>query len=461
METKSTLTGTETKVYNNHRGITKDVNKLYRFATHLDGDGNAVARTYTYPSQTQLRILPKDFTRNKGFKAEELGGSDLFNAGSSQVLTITEGAEDAASAYQMLGCKMPVVWLPNATPSKKFLEANYKYINSFKEIVMCTDNDEAGQRVAMKFAEIFPNKVFTVNLTKYKDANEFLTNGATSEFMFAHINRQKYVPEFDTSTTSGFLKILEESKDAEYIPTGLTEFDEEMLGLMQGHVTVFQAPEGVGKTELMRYLEYNLTKNHPDVAFAALHLEEPQVRSILGLVSYDLEKNVTRKDLIEDMDEVTESITNMTKSNNLHLFSISLDEDPMVLIDRIQYYANVCECKYIFIEPIQDLAHQNTSGATTEQFLTKLSVLMSRVAASTGVGIITIAHENDDGQIRDCRMIGKQASVVVRLERDKDSDDEELKNTTVLRTLKNRPTSTTGYSGSVFFDKDSFTIKEV
>lgn len=461
MTTKHTTVPTVVKEgYNAHRGITKETNKFYGFTTGLDAEGAPVTRTYSYPTQKQLRVLPKDFTHNKGFRNTELGGKNLFNAGTSKTLTIVEGAEDAASAYQMLGGKMPVVWLPNASPSKAFMKENYEYINGFKEIVMAVDGDDAGQACALRFAEAFPNKVYTVSMTKHKDANAFLQAGDAKDFMFAHINRQKYVPEFDTSTTEGFMKLLTESRDDEYIPTGLVGFDEEMLGLMQGHVTVFQAPEGVGKTELLRYLEYNIAKNHPDVPFAALHLEEAQIRSLLGLVSYDIEKNVTRKDLISDMKEVEESIERLSSLGNIHLFELSLDEDPLVLIDRIKYYANICECKYIFIEPIQDIAHQNQGKETTEQFLTKISVLLSRVAASTGVGIITIAHENDDGQIRDCRMIGKQASVVVRLERDKDSLDEDIKNTTHLRALKNRPTSFTGHVGAVKFDVETFTIKE-
>ena len=76
------------------------------------------------------------------------------------------------------------------------------------------------------------------------------------------------------------------------------------------------------------------------------------------------------------------------------------------------------------------------------------------------VGIVTIAHENDDGQIRDCRMIGKRAHVVVRLERDQQSTDPEVKNTTKLTVLKNRPTAATGFGGEVFFNRDTFTIKE-
>jgi hypothetical protein len=73
---------------------------------------------------------------------------------------------------------------------------------------------------------------------------------------------------------------------------------------------------------------------------------------------------------------------------------------------------------------------------------------------------VSIAHENDDGQIRDCRMIGKRASVVVKLQRDKHAEDEESKNTTTLLVDKNRPVGPTGFGGMLEFDSSSFTLSE-
>jgi hypothetical protein len=138
-----------------------------------------------------------------------------------------------------------------------------------------------------------------------------------------------------------------------------------------------------------------------------------------------------------------------------------VDEDPLVILDRIKYYAQVCGCKYIFFEPIQDLAHQRSDpGESAEQFLSKLSVQLSRIAAETGVGIVTIAHQNDNGEIRDCRLIGKQAAVRVDLSRELLSSDEEARNTTTLTVVKNRPVGPTGYAGQLKFDIESFTLRE-
>ena len=71
---------------------------------------------------------------------------------------------------------------------------------------------------------------------------------------------------------------------------------------MQGHFTVIKAPTGIGKTEIMRYLEYNMLQHN--IPFAAWHLEETKLRSLLGVVSYYLKDDLTRKDLIAKKDRM-------------------------------------------------------------------------------------------------------------------------------------------------------------
>jgi len=444
------------------RSINKDVCEAYGVTVSMDTSGEDVRHVYPYPHKEKYRYLPKDFSKNKGFTSDHLFGMDKFNAGSSKVLTICEGELDVLSVYQMLGKKWPVVGLPSAGISKSLLMNCEEYIKSFESIAVCTDNDQAGDKAADKIASAFPSsKVYRVQMTKYKDPNEFLEAGDDKDFLFAWINKKKYVPEYDTSTVDGYLEIFNEGQDAEYITTGIEEFDQKALGLVQGVLTVFQAPEGTGKTELFRYFEHHMIKNYPDTPFAMCHLEESKQRSLLGLVSYDKGKNLTRKQLVDPSDNVEDSIKTLTGSENVHLFSIGTDEDPMVLVERIKYYTNICECKYVFFEPIQDIAHQRSpSDGTTEQFLTKMSVQLARVASETGCGIVVIAHENDDGLVRDCRMIPKQASVVVQLTRDMDNKDPDVANITTLTIKKNRPASLTGYAGQVKFDPESFTLEE-
>lgn len=444
-----------------YRNLSQKAVDKYRIITQVDTDtGRDASRVYQYPHKTKVRVLPKDFSHNAGFTNDHLFGMDLFNAGSYDRITIVEGEDDTPAAWDMLGQYEPVVALPGAGVSNNLLKNCHKYLDSFKEIILCTDSDSAGDNAAAKIAQAFPGKVYRVHMSKYKDPQEYLENGEKQDFKFAWQKRSKYVPEFDTSTPEAYLKIFDEDEDDNFIPTGISAYDEEHLGLFQGHVTMFQAPEGSGKTELFHYFEHYLIKNYPDIPFAACHLEETKKRTVLGWASYDLDKNVTRKDLITNTEEVRESIIKLTKSENAHLFSIGTDEDPYELINRVKYYITVFGCKYIFIEPIQDLAQQGHQEANDERFLSKIAVNLARIATEYKVGIVIIAHENDEGLVSDCRKLSKQASVVVRLERDVDNPDIDIRNTMTLRSKKNRPTSFVGFGGQMKFDPTRFVMEE-
>jgi len=448
-----------------HRGVREDTMNFYGVKTMVSESGELKKQVYVYPSGgCKVRTLPKSFHTADGFRGDELFGMDKFNAGSSRVVVLTEGEVDALSAFQMLEKKYPVVSLPSASPNKKLWQGDAKtWLDSFDKIILSLDNDDAGNGAADKIANLFPNKVYRIPHDKYKDANEFLVAGAGQGYRSAFYNAKKYTPQNVWNTPEQFLGILHEEDDAMYLPTGISAFDEVALGLMQGHLTVFQAPEGIGKTEFMRYLEYHFLSNHKDVPIAICHLEETKKRGLLGLVSYKLGKNLTRKDLIDEAnmsDEVDQALIELTEGENLYQFTIGVDEDPMEILNRIRYFSQACGVKYVFFEPIQDLAYSRQGDESIEKWLSALSVQLSRMSAELNVGIVTIAHENDDGQIRDCRTIGKRASVVVKLERDKMSEDDDDRNTTKLLVTKNRPAGTTGHAGSLTFDGDSFTLKE-
>jgi hypothetical protein len=463
------------------RGVDADVEKFYGVQTGVSESGDPVTRVYPYPHRPKTRVLPKDFSKNYGFTNDHLFGMDKFNAGTSKFLTITEGEEDTLAAYQILGKTYPVVSLPSAGSVKSVLQNKeaYNYIKAFSAIVIATDNDEAGNKSAEILQRAFPGRCYRVNMTTHKDASAYLQAGQGSDFKFAWINRQKYVPDNVFNTTDQFEKIIRDDTGSMYLPTGIKDLDARLLGLMQGHFTVFTAPEGVGKTELMRSLEYNLLANHPTVPIAIMHLEETKKRSLLGLASYFLNKDVTLQDtetITNDKgdeeivylpsykgtpeDEVLQAVKEFTARENFYQFTLSVDDDPMSILEQIRYFAEVCGCRYVFFEPIQDLAYSRQSDSSIEGFLSELSTKLARLATELGVGIVSIAHENDDGQIRDCRMIGKRASVVVKLQRDKHAEDEETKNITTLLVDKNRPVGPTGFGGMLEFDPSSFTLSE-
>jgi len=455
-----------TPVVRGLRGISKDTMEFYGVKTYLNSAGEEVKQDYPYPSGgIKTRFFPKDF-RAKDLKADELFGMNLWNAGSGKIVTITEGELDAMSAYQM--CRNPkynsaFVSLPSSNPSKRIWANVTDWLKSFDKIVLSIEHDDAGNSIAQRIANLFPNKVYRMQHDKYKDANEFLVAGQRQSYFHAWFNAQKYTPENIINTSDQFLKLYNNAEHHVYVKTGIQDFDDLCMGLMQGHFTLFKAQTGIGKTEFMRYLEYHILKEYPDIPIAAWHMEETKLRSILGLVSYHLGTNVTRKDLIEQEQAheiVQDAIVDLTKDEKLYQFFLNDEDDPLDILNHIRYLSQACGVRYIFFEPIQDIAANMAGDEGKEQFLADLSVRLSKLAAELGVGIITIGHTNDDGAVKYCRMIEQRASVVVELQRDKMAEDADERNTTKLLVTKNRPVGPTGYAGQLKFNTASFTLEE-
>jgi replicative DNA helicase len=157
---------------------------------------------------------------------------------------------------------------------------------------------------------------------------------------------------------------------------------------------------------------------------------------------------------------VEKAIEDLTKDGNLYQFFLEDGQGADELCDQIRFFSQACGCKFVFFEPIQDVVTGSTDESK-EQQLADLSVRLSKMAADLNVGIVTIAHTNENGDPKYCKMIGQRASVIIDLNRDKQADTVEEKNTTYIKVEKNRPCSQEGQAGKMKFNYDTFTLREV
>lgn len=436
-----------------YRGIDKST--MEKFGVYFTKVGDKETVHYDYTNATKHRELPKSITCQG--KLDTFYGQEDYNGG-GPTITITEGEEDRLSVIQMMG-DYPCVSVPNANPSKDFWSNAQKYLSGFDKIILSVDGDEPGNKVADKFYRMFPGKTYRVSHTKYKDANEFLQNGATGEYKRAWWNAQRMKPDSILSTAQDFINLYEETPDYEYFPTGIDGLDEKMLGIHKGAFTVILAPTGIGKTEFMRYLEWQCytTSNY---SFAMCHLEETQLRSLLGLVSYDLKENLTRKDLVESSSreqDVKDSLTDIAQKERVYQFSFRTDDTVDDLIDNIRFLVNFMGVEYVFLEPIQDVVTGDVTNK--ESLLTDLTNKLKRLAPEINVGIVVIAHANEEGDAKYCRSIVQGAAYEIKLERDQEAEDDLKRNTTHVSVgRKNRTGGGSGYGGSLIFDKDTYML---
>jgi KaiC/GvpD/RAD55 family RecA-like ATPase len=443
----------ETYVKDNYRGISRQV--LEKFGVYFTKNNGKETVHYKYKNGTKHRGLPKSITISG--KVDHFYGQEDYNGG-GKTLTITEGEEDRLSVIQMMG-DYPCVSVPNASPSKDFWKNAQEYLQGWEQIKLSIDNDHAGNKLSDKFATLFPGKVYRVPHTKYKDANDFLNSGAKEEYKRAWWNAQRIKPDNILCTKEDLIRLYEHTPNYEYCPTGIDELDEKILGLHKGALTIIVAPTGLGKTEVMRYLEYQVLSSS-NYSIAACHLEETPLRSVLGLVSYQLGKNLTRKDLVEKAgmeNDVYKAMEDLTKGERYYYFNMTTHEGPDDLIDKIRFLVTAMGVDYVFFEPVQDVVTGNVSDK--ESILSDLSNKLKRLAPELNVGIIVVAHANDEGDTKYCKTIAQSASFEIRLERDMNAETELERNRTYVSVgRKNRVGGGSGPAGTLLFDNETYML---
>ena len=452
--------------YNGIRSIDADVCELFGIQLQTGGKGEAVRYAYKYPQTVKYRLVSdksKTWTKDRGMGMNHLFGPE-FNSGSSKRIYLTEGEFDAASLYQILGKTFPVKSLPSASIGEKFIKHNHIYLSSFKEIIYAGELDDAGRRAADKLYSAFPDKFWYVPMSKHKDANDFLQSGDADDLMWAARKPQRYSPEnFFCSDQDVEDAILNENP-YEYVPTGHTGLDDKIRGMVKGGITFIKAPRGTGKTEVIRYFETGLLRDE-ESRVALLHMEEMKSTTYRSMATYQLGINVRTKDdakenNVSEQDVIT-AAKEMTKGERTIIFEMMSHDDPLKLLDYIRLAATVYGAGFIFIDHVQRLAYLSSSGVDgATSVLTTLGSRAAQLAKELNIGVIFISQVNDDGRTKYAASLEEEAIICIKIERDVETEDEVLQNTTNFIVDKNRPFAKLGHAGSVYYDPETTILSE-
>ena len=446
--------------YEPWRGIHKDTMEHFGVTTEDD------KVYFKYPSGgNKIRKKSAKEFFAQGLKSDELFGMQLFPAGCSKMVTVTEGELDAMSAWQMLqnGKFMnPVVSLPSATPSGKLWEKCKSWLDSFDKIILSVDNDEPGRKVAEVAFDLFPGKVYLMNHGQHKDANDFLMNGDGKAYVSAWWAAKKYSPAGFVSGSEDWLKAVREETPYEYTETPVEALNKVMRGWIKGGITVVKAPPGVGKTSLFRYVQHDLVRNHGKIV-ANLAMEEMKATTARGMATYELNTNVNTEEdqhfnCISD-EKFEEALLNVVGEEKFVSFDIDPHDPLESTLKQCKHAITIYNADYIFIDHLQRLAYlSGVDGATSA--LTELGVKLVELSKRRNVGIICISHVNNDGHTKYAKSVEEEAIVLLELQRDKLAEDADEKNTTHLTVTKNRPFATTGPAGMLRYDVDTTMVQE-
>lgn len=454
-----------------YRNLLKDTLKFYDIKTKIDQDGKPISIGYRMPngdykvrSLDALGNTTKEFWWQKdpnNIKKVGLFGRDKFARGSHKYVTITEGYEDAASLYQVLGS--PVVSVHSASSAGSDCTADHSWLNSFERVYIAFDNDAPGRDATAAVARLFDyNKVFVVRLDPRKDANEWLAvPEGHDELKNIWWNSKRYLPENIVSSTADFKRILEEPVKWG-IPYPFATLTEKTYGIRRGESVLITAQEGVGKTELMHAIEYQLLRETShDTGIGAIFLEEPKRRHLQALAGLVLKRPVHLPDCDVEPHIVAKALEDLLGvDDRLYLYSHFGSDDAGVLLDTIRFLVSGCNCPFVLLDHIT-MAVSGLSGEDERRSLDYLATRLEMMVKELDFGLIIVSHVNDIGQTRGSRYISKIADIRIDATRDLVNSDPVIRNTTSLTVSKNRFSGRTGPAGTLLFDPVTYTLQEI
>lgn len=414
----------------------------------------------------------KEFFGTGNIKQSVLFGQDKFPAGGLAV-TITEGECDAMAAYELTGSQYPVVSLKSASGAAKQAKDQYKYLDSFKKIVLCFDTDEAGQKAAAEVAKVFEPKKVRIMQMEHKDANEYLKAGEFKKFVNAWHNAEVYTPAGILNLADIGEKLYDEGQQQTclYPWEGLND---KLFGIRTGELVTFTAGTGTGKSSILRELMYHVLSSTKD-NIGVLALEENVRQTCFHLMSVpandrlylrETRENYTREKMKEFEDK---TIGTRRFYAFDHFGSIDNDE----ILDRIRYMVKVMDCKWLFLDHLSILV----SGQEGNDERKNIDILMTKLRSlveETNCALLLVSHlrrTNSDkgaedgqqinlGHLRGSQSIAQLSDAVIALERNQQANDPDEANTTMVRVLKNRYAGEGGLACGLLYNRDTGRLSE-
>jgi twinkle protein len=436
--------------------------KPCQVACYYDDSGNLVGQKLRFPDKS-FAVL--------GSISNRLYGSQLWASGKK--IVITEGEIDCLTVSQLQGNKWPVVSIPNgAQAAKKAIESNLEYLENFEEVILMFDMDDPGRKASEECAKILPaGKAYIANLP-CKDPNECLSEGKGSEVLQAVWNAKPYRPDGIVSGTDLYEKCvtdIDDLKDSVEYPW--VALQNKTKGARHGELYVFTSGSGMGKSTILRELEYYFGVQRGELC-GIVALEESTRKTGLELMSIHLNKRLILDPEGADEDERGRAFNETIGNGKFFLYDHFGSLDSGNLLSKLRYMIVSLGCKRIFLDHISIVV----SGMDTDEdggerkAIDKLMTNLRSLVEETGATMFVVSHlkrpekkGHEEGaqvslsQLRGSGAIAQLSDMVIGLERNQQGDNP---NVLTLRVLKNRFCGDTGVSGYLEYDPETGRLKD-
>lgn len=463
------------------RGLRGDTVEAFSVKVSVN-EHTGVADAHYYPvyCNNQLtgykkRYLPKTFTAVGQCKNPDFFGQWLFPAGGGRMVVITEGEIDAMAAYQMTqDCSKNnrpyrCASLPTGAGADA-VKRNLEWLESFEKVVLCLDNDKQGQEATQIISELLsPGKAHIVRWADgVKDAGDMLLMNMGRDFMQMLWDAAPHIPSGIISGADTWSQLHDRPRvESLPYPDGW-ELNPMTYGMRYGELDTWTSGSGSGKTQVMRELQYHIL-SATDQSVGIIALEEPLADTVEGLMSLYLGKRIHLPDVTYTPEEYRSAWDFVAGTNRIHLYDHWGSTDADTLFNKIRYLARGLDCKYIFLDHlsivVSEFAGDGDERRQIDTIMSKLKNLTQEL--QIWIGLVVHLRKTSAGasfeegavpttdDLRGSGSIKQLSNGVFAIARNQQADNDHVRNTSSVHSLKCRFTGRTGSAGWLHFHGDS------
>ena len=380
-----------------------------------------------------------------------------------RMLVITEGELDAMAVSQVFGNKYPVVSVPHgAQQARKYLKKDLKWVQGFERVVLCFDEDEAGRKAVDACKDLIEPGKLRVARLPLKDPCDMLKARRGDELYRAIWDASKWTPDSLLHGDELLTKATERYVQ-EVGPYPYDDLNRLTGGMRARELVMLTAGSGVGKSTLCNEMAAHCLSLGENVAVLAL--EADPYRTTRGIYTAHANKPL----IIEHGEHTVPLVKAAHKEwgDKLWVFDGFAWSDIDELCALLRYIAKGLDTRVIILDHVSIVI----SAMDTDDERKAIDGLMTRlrkIVEECGILLFLVSHlkrpqgkGHEDGggvslsQLRGSAALAQLSDMVIGLERDQQTEDEDERHVSQLRVLKNRYTGRTGPAGKLKYNEET------
>ena len=262
------------------RGIDNDIISSHNIKTGKNGN---IAFEYYYQDSLVL-VKYRNFQKGKEKKYWQEGGGrnvlwEIDNTNPELPLLITEGEIDKLALHQAGLCN--IVSVPFGSSNFKWVDECWEELEEFDEIVICPDNDNAGEKFADECVRRLGEwRCRVAEIEKYSDINEVLHFEGAGEIRQLIENAEEVGMDcwLDLSEIEEF-----DLSDVPFVKSSIPLINKYMRGYRAGELTIWTGVNGSGKSTFILQEALESVEEEGKVALITGEMQPGITRYILEL----------------------------------------------------------------------------------------------------------------------------------------------------------------------------------